>query len=61
MYEGYYYIISGTLQKAVVGIHISLLHLQMQVKTLPCKVKAKHQQHSEAQLIFLGTNSSERV
>ena len=33
---------------------------KMQVKTLPCKVKAKHQQHSEVPPTSLGPNSSER-
>ena len=38
---------SGTLWKTVVSKHSLSLHLQMQVKTLPCREKDIYQQHPE--------------
>ena len=50
---------SGTLWKTVVSKHSLSLHLQMQVKTLPCKEKDKYQQHPETLQTSLGLSSSE--
>lgn len=48
----------GTLQKTGVGKLRSSLHLQMQAKTLPCKVKAIYQQHPEMSPTPLSLRSS---
>ena len=50
---------SGTHQKTTVSRHSSLLHLQVQIKTLQCKAKALYQQHPEMVPASLGLSSSE--
>ena len=50
---------SGILRKTNVSLHSSSLHLQVQIKTLQCKVKALYQQHPEMLPASLGSSSSE--
>uniref|UniRef100_A0AAR2K5U3 Tc1-like transposase DDE domain-containing protein n=1 Tax=Pygocentrus nattereri TaxID=42514 RepID=A0AAR2K5U3_PYGNA len=62
--NGYYHMGSGTLQKTIVSEHSSSLHLQVQVKTLPCKSKAIYQQHlcsDESTFLIVFGNHGRRV